>query len=204
MAALDGRCEPMKARWLACIGLLLVVVAAMVARTRGGRPSSAGSRARGGPSVAPTERVRASEMRAGGPRPALPSRLRRRVGGGDASARDLQLAAMSDAIEGSRAARTEAQRLAADELGLGAPTRAAVAEIFAQERRAVTSLDGTAAMSDAVHGDLIDQRKRRLADLLGQARAEQFNEVYTRHWLDMLSAVYPPSEAPVDDEVEPR
>jgi hypothetical protein len=44
---------------------------------------------------------------------------------------------MSDAIEASRAARTEAQRLAADELGLEAPTRAAVAEIFAQEQRGV-------------------------------------------------------------------
>jgi len=203
MAALDGRREPMKARWLACIGLLVVVIGAMAARTGGGRPSS-GSSAGGGPSGAPTERVRASEMSEGGPRPALPARLRRRVGGGDASARDLQLAAMSDAIEASRAARIEAQRLAADELGLEAPTRAAVAEIFAQERRAVTSLDGTDATSDAVHGDLIHQRKRRLAELLGQARAEQFNEVYTRHWLDMLSAVYPPSEAPADGDDEPR
>lgn len=193
----------MKARWLACIGLLVVVVGAMVARTRGGRPHSDGSSGGGGPSGAPTERVRESEMSEGGPRPALPSRLRRRVGG-DASARDVQLAAMSDAIEASRAARTEAQRLAADELGLDAPTRAAVAEIYAQERRAVTSLDETAAMSDAVHGDLIDRRKGRLAELLGQARAAQFNEVYTRHWLDMLSAVYPLSEAPADDDDEPR
>lgn len=193
----------MKARWLAGIGLLVVVVGATVARPRGGRPSAAVSRGDGGASGAPPERVRATEMSAGGQRPALPSRLRHREGKGAASARDLDLAAMSDAIEASRAARTEAQRLAADDLGLEAPTRAAIAEIFAQERTAVTELAGTAdATSDAVHGNIIDERKRRLAELLGQARAEQFNAAYMRHWLDMLSAVYPPLHAQVDDEDE--
>ncbi len=127
------------------------------------------------------------------PRAFRPQRPHARAGfTGATSERDGKLAEMSEAIELSRTARTEAQRLASEELMLDAPTRAAIAAIFNQERQAVTGLEGTPdATSDAVHGNLIDQRRRRLAELLGQARADEFNAVYTRHWLDLLSAVYP-------------
>ncbi|MBL8622732.1 MAG: hypothetical protein JNK64_15560 [Myxococcales bacterium] len=191
----------MKARWIIAGGVLLVGLGGVfVAHTRAWRPSRAdahavrvadrtvadGVPADGGPDTA-------DHPAPGRPRTFRPPRLRLRTDSTNATrTRDRELAEMRDAIEASRTARIEAQRLACDELGLDDVTRGAVASIFEQERQAVTSLAGTPdASDDGVHANLIEQRKSRLAALLGHERAEEFSSAYTRHWLDMLSAVYP-------------
>ena len=77
-----------------------------------------------------------------------------------------------------------------DELGLDATARDAISAIFDEERHGVVMLEGTSdAMSDVAHGNLIEQRKRRLAELLGAERADEFHQLYIRHWLDALSDV---------------
>lgn len=189
----------MRGRWFAaCVGLLVVLVVVAVVRTRGRASRTDSSSTQlpshsSGDGAAATGPADLTRQDAHGRRRVFrPLRLQP-LGGGTStsSAVDRELAAMSEAIETSHTARTEAQRLAGDELGLDTPTREAIAAIFDDERQAVTGLEGTAdATNDTIHTNLIEERKRRLAGLLGEEQAKRFHQAYTRYWIDALSAVY--------------
>ena len=181
----------MKVRWLPACGLLLMVAVVAIARNRAGRPDQGDSTAIAGPShsvadSATAERPSAVDNARSSRRGARPMHLRGRSGG--TSALDNEIARMTEGLERSRTARLDAQLLTVEDLGLDATTRDAISAIFEEEQHGVVLLEGTSeAMSDAAHGDLIDQRKRRLAELLGPERADEFHQLYLRHWLDALS-----------------
>ena len=194
----------MKARWLPACGLLLLVGVVAIARTRAGHPDQRSSSAVGSPSRSVAANAAAARPSSAGDN-ALSGRrgfrqmpLRARAGGTNAArALDDEIARMAEGLERSRTARLDAQRLTVDDLGLDAADRDAISAIFDEERHGVVMLEGTPeAMSDAAHGNLIEQRKRRLAELLGPERADEFQQLYLRHWLDALSAEDPSAEDP--------